>query len=178
VRNGAHISPCGKYRYNLWRSWFSANVIEPEAGTVLFVMLNPSTADASEDDATIRKCIGFAKKWGQGGITVVNVFGLRATDPAELFKADDPVGPDNDRAIREAAKSHELVVAAWGTNAAKVSRARVQRVRNMLGRRLLCLKKSKDGHPWHPLYVPYSKALEPFDDVDFPRETKTDEKSK
>jgi hypothetical protein len=161
-KGGAWITACGRYRYNLWRSWGVGG--GSSAGEApLFVMLNPSTADADTDDATIRKCIGFAKAWGFGCLTVVNVFGLRATDPRDLFTSEDPVGADNDDAIVSAVRSHQLIVAAWGVQAAKVDPARVRRVRNLLGARVMCLKKSKDGHPWHPLYVPYAKILEPLE---------------
>lgn len=112
---GADMSPCGLYRWRLWRVWDDARQ------QVCFVMLNPSTADGSKDDPTIRRCRGFARSWGYGGFVVVNLFAWRATKPADLAKAmragRDVVGPLGDRAIRDAACGGQLaplVVAAWG----------------------------------------------------------------
>src|SRR5262245_19133112 len=86
----ALISPCGLYRYWLTRTW------DNSLRRVCWVMLNPSTADAEQDDPTIRRCVGFARSWGAGGIIVVNLFAFRASDPKALLRAADPVGPDND----------------------------------------------------------------------------------
>src|SRR5579859_5937119 len=108
MRAGATFSACRTYRYRLWRSW------EPRGSRCVFVGLNPSTADESTDDATIRKCVGFAKRWGFGAIEVVNLFayaGVRSTDPRSLLGVSDPVGPDNDgtmdAALRGAHRSEE-----------------------------------------------------------------------
>lgn len=90
----AVLSTCGRYRYRLTRTW-SQN--RPPA---TFIMLNPSTADAHEDDKTIRRCIGYARRWGLGGLVVVNLYGYRSTNPDELWKVEDPVGPDNDHHLR------------------------------------------------------------------------------
>src|SRR5580765_5070589 len=106
---GATISPDGKYRYLLSREYEDGMF-----GTVLFVMLNPSTADATKDDATIRRCVGFTKRWGYSTLEVVNLFAFRATHPRDLWKADDPVGPDNDVTISDAVRRAQLIVAAWG----------------------------------------------------------------
>lgn len=104
---GALISECGLYRYRLWRRWG----IGPHA---TWIMLNPSTADADLDDPTIRRCIGFARAWGFSAIEVVNLFALRATNPRELGRSADPIGPDNDRHLSEAGRAAELRIAAWG----------------------------------------------------------------
>lgn len=133
----------GAYRYKLTRTW------EPDTEPLVFVMLNPSTADASQDDPTIRRCIGFAKRWGFGGIVVVNLYAFRATDPKEMLAAVDPVGPENDRVLADTADGL-TVVAAWGVNA---SLERVDAVRALMPGRLLALGVTKDGHPRHPLYV-------------------------
>lgn len=85
----AIISECGKYRYSLSRIW------DENKANVLFIMLNPSTADGDVDDPTIRRCIGFAKSWGYGGIYVGNLFAYRATDPKELLKVENPIGFEN-----------------------------------------------------------------------------------
>lgn len=151
----ATISPCGMYRYNLSRVW------DAEGRAVVFVMLNPSTADGTQDDPTIRRCVGFAKAWGYGGLVVVNLFALRATDPAELHRAVDPIGPQNDEHI-SAACFQRAAVCAWGVSVAKakrpVLRERAGVVRNLLRAPELSvslnyLKLTDDGHPMHPLYL-------------------------
>ena len=155
----ANISACGKYRYSLTREWSDGHRLG-------YVMLNPSTADADVDDPTIRKCVGFAKQFGFGGIEVVNLFALRSTDPHGLLSAEDPVGPDNDKAIVDALSRCQTVVAAWGAWGGRdVATARVVAVRGLAkasGRTLQCLRATKDGHPGHPLYIPYSATLSPL----------------
>jgi hypothetical protein len=156
LKTGAILSDCGTYRYSLWREWDAARL------RVLFVMLNPSTADASQDDPTIRRCIGFAKSWGYGGVEVVNLFALRATDPRELAQHRDPVGPANFVAIHDAASSAGTVVCAWGAHAFAAKRAAevLAESRKLRGGSVDCLRTTKDGHPAHPLYLP--AALKPF----------------
>lgn len=150
--SGADLSACGRYRFRLWRSW------EPALGAVTFVMLNPSTADAHRDDPTIRKCIGYARAWGRGGIEVVNLFAWRATDPREVVRAlrrrDDVVGPGNDEAILAAAQRARIVVAAWGALDEASDRAEdVLRLLGGAGIAVHHLGLSKDGAPRHPLYL-------------------------
>ena len=142
----AILSECGKYRYSLTRSW------NPEKERVCFVMLNPSTADASNDDPTILRCIAFAKAWGYGSIEVVNLFAYRATDPRELKNvgATVSVGPLNDKYLKLACDRSELTVAAWGVHGALWNRG--QTVRLTLSE-AQCLGVTKEGHPRHPLYV-------------------------
>jgi hypothetical protein len=145
----AVLSTCGFYRYQLRRTWSTAR---PPA---VFIMLNPSTADASQDDPTIRRCIGFARAWGYGGIVVVNLFAWRATDPSQLLLAPGAVGPDNDYYIRQALEQAGIVVAAWGSHSFATSR--IPAVHQLVlesGNRMLCLGTTKEGHPRHPLYVP------------------------
>src|SRR5262245_13227298 len=110
-QSSAELSPCGRYRYALTRTWGDPKKV------VCWVMLNPSTADADQDDPTIRRCLGFSRAWGAGGLVVVNLFALRATDPDQLRIAADPVGPDNDSHLSTAAFGR-LVVAAWGARGA------------------------------------------------------------
>lgn len=143
---GAVADDTGTYRYRLWRRW-------GPGATVLFVLLNPSTADAEHDDPTLRRCAGFARSWGLGGLELVNLFALRATDPRRLRQAPDPVGPDNDRHIRAAARGADLVVAGWGNQGARTERAAV--VAHLLERKrtLHCLGVTRLGQPRHPLYV-------------------------
>jgi len=151
MNKGAHISPCGAYRRLLWREW------DPALGRVCFCMLNPSTADADQDDPTIRRCIGFAKSWGYGGIAVVNLFAFRATSPRVLFRQSfmSAEGTGNWLAVIDAAKSAKVIVAAWGASphphvkrASREGLAMLQRYGDVM-----CLGKSKSGAPKHPLYV-------------------------
>lgn len=151
----ALLSACGAYRYRLNRCWGYGRPL-------LFVMLNPSTADGSEDDATIRKCVGFARRLGFTGIQVVNLFAYRATDPVELVRAGYPVGPDNDAHIADAVSDagRNLVVCAWGGSAPSLAKdSRVADVMTLLRRRCakpVALALTNGGVPRHPLMLPYS----------------------
>lgn len=144
----------GAWRYKLTRHWDDAFFDLPAKG-MAWIMLNPSTADATNDDPTIRRCIRFAKTWGYNAMTVVNVYALRATNPRDLWLHEDPVGPMNLREIEHALTlAHErggITVAAWGTH------ARPHDVDQVLALphadTLQCLGVTKDGHPRHPLYV-------------------------
>lgn len=145
----------GRYRYRLWRRWRASGPV------VAFVMLNPSTADAERDDPTIRRCTGFARAWGFAAMTVVNLFALRATDPARLRRARDPVGPDNDRHIAAAAAGSDAVVLAWGNHGALGGRDRA--VLDLLaGSRPSCLGVTGSGQPRHPLYLRRATRRRPF----------------
>ena len=146
MTGGAAFSRDGRYRYRLWRRW---DLSRP---AIAFCMLNPSTADARRDDPTIRRCIGFARDWGYGGIEVVNIFALRATDPRALRSARDPVGPRNDAFMLRAAARSPLVI-AWGVHGAL--RDRESAALKLLGARsrLLALGRTRSGAPRHPLYL-------------------------
>jgi hypothetical protein len=172
--SGAVISPCERYRYRLWRSWGDG-----AGGFAVFIMCNPSTADAYTDDATIRKCVGFAKRWRMHGIRVVNLFALRSRDPnALLIAPDESAGPDNDWHLKWVTGPHftggeQRVVCAWGApgNAAtkRLLAERSGFVADMLrlrGRELYCLGTnwSKDGSPRHPLMLGYDTPLQPWKD--------------
>jgi hypothetical protein len=151
MRRGATFDVTGQYRYRLWRRW------DPGLPRVAFVMLNPSTADHRQDDPTIRRCIGFARGWGYGGLVVVNLFAYRTASVAELFQARDPVGPDNDRHLAGIGRRVAAVVLAWGVHGTRHGRA--GGVLDLLaGCRapLLCLGTTRGGHPRHPLYLPGS----------------------
>ena len=113
-------------------------------------MLNPSTADAERDDPTIRRCMGFARGWGFGGVVVVNLFGLRSPDPAALLAAADPVGPLNDAHVRRACRDAGLVVAAWGAHRSVGKRA--LEIGPLLGE-ACCFGRTLGGDPRHPLYL-------------------------
>lgn len=159
----AIISECGTYRYLLTRP---SEVENPDLGTALFIMLNPSTADAELDDPTIRRCRGFARTWGCAGITVANLYALRATDPAALLCHPDPVGPECDEHLFSLAKEYGDVVCAWGANA-KPDRVKVvTRILQGAGARLWCLGTTKHGHPRHPLYIKADQPLIPWEHRD------------
>ncbi len=162
----AALSTCERYRYTLTRHW------DPRRPRLGWVMLNPSTADASIDDPTIRRCMGFARRESFGGITVANLFAWRATKPADLLEPRDPFGPANVDALEGLFASHATVVAAWGASFANIARSRNSQwgvlnhvggvpdhpkmVRAMAARHgasLVCLGVTGDGSPRHPLYV-------------------------
>ena len=155
---GTILDGAREYRYTLERTW------NPDADRVLFVMLNPSTADATTDDATIRRCRGFAVSWGKGGIVVGNLFALRSTDPKGLFRHRDPVGPENDKHLERLARECEMVVAAWGNSASSVPafRKRQEFVKELLRGRMQCLGTNKDGTPKHPVRLSGDTQLQPF----------------
>ncbi len=163
MTSAAIVSTCGTYRYTLHRSIPSfLRWVKP----CLFVMLNPSTADATKDDPTIRRCVGFAKREGCTGMTVVNLFALRATDPVELGKHADPFGPENAKHLTEQIIEHRqigVIVAAWGANP-MVLRYESIGVLKMALRNAgaLCLGMTAEGHPRHPLYVKSDQPLIPW----------------
>ncbi|TMC73897.1 MAG: DUF1643 domain-containing protein [Chloroflexi bacterium] len=139
MTGGATFSADRRYRYRLWRRWDRTRPI------VAFVMLNPSTADARHDDPTIRRCLGFARRWGYGGIEVVNLFAYRATDPRALRTVRDPVGRANRGHIQSALRRATLVIVAWGARADGSLLAELAEAR--------CLGLTRAGQPRHPLYL-------------------------
>jgi len=147
------FSPCRVYRYTLWREWIAGN------GYAMFIGLNPSTADETKDDPTIRRCIASAKVWGYAGLCMTNLFAYRATKPADMRTAQEPIGPENDSYLLSVAKSAGVIVAAWGTNGTYQKRDQV--VKSMLPE-LRCLRLTKAGHPEHPLYLPNGLTPIPF----------------
>jgi len=154
--SGASLSHCGRYRYELWRHWDPVN--RSFAG---FIMLNPSTANAHEDDATIRQCRALAEHWGFGGIHVVNLYAFRATDPDDLVatfrNGTDVVGQFNDESIETMLRDDDLgvLVCAWGANVDKVADIRERVVCSMINNMsrigATVLGLTKRGHPRHPL---------------------------
>jgi hypothetical protein len=153
---GATYSPCGRYRYVLWRAWRSGT------DTLLWIMLNPSTADdLGNNDPTIERCERRARAWGYGAMTVVNLFALRSTDPKALRAEPDPVGPDNDRHIIERTAGAAMILCAWGAIGAHHARADAVR-RLLAGQTLHCLGRTGSGEPAHPLYLPYTRTPIPF----------------
>lgn len=149
VRKTAVLSPCKNYRYQLTREWGSGSVVN-------FVMLNPSTADADTDDHTIRKCMGFARRWGCDGIHVYNLFALRSTDPDNLYGHPDPIGPDNDEHLRHAAMCGHPTIFAWGRHGQL--RGRAAKVAPMFADARV-IKRNLDGSPMHPLMAGYDNKL-------------------
>lgn len=157
LENDASISACGRYRYMLRRTW------NYNQSRVLIVMLNPSTADAKQDDPTIRSCVRLCKWRNDGGFEVVNLFAFRATDPKELQTANDAIGPENDIAIEAAVGRCDQIICAWGAYPGAVERARS--VVSLLRCRrpaVFCWGKTKAGAPRHPLYIKTGTAIETF----------------
>jgi hypothetical protein len=161
----AVLSPDGLYRYRLTRSDLPLGWLRMHEPCLLWIMLNPSTADAAIDDPTIRRVKAFTQRLGYSGLTVVNLYALRSTDPRGLWTADDPVGPDNDSVIAREAFTAVVdgapIIAAWGAN------ARPERVAEVLAlphvaARLHCLGVTKFGAPRHPLYLRSDAALRPW----------------
>lgn len=149
--NDAYISNCELYRYELRRIW------DEDKPKVLFIMLNPSTADSNKDDPTIRRCIDYAKDWGFGGILVGNLFAYRSTNPNGLLKVDDPVGDDNIWHIKNLVSQSDTIVCAWG-NSSIVKRLDKKikydyRPLTVIKNSLHCLELSNDGTPKHPLQL-------------------------
>ena len=157
VLGSAVLSDCERYRYLLGREW-------ADGPTTVFVMLNPSTADALHNDPTIRRCISYAQDWNCGGLMVANLYAWRATDPSQLWTADDPVGPENDAhlyaAATIAAESGGPLIGAWGAN------ARADRIADVLALpgmdRMVALATTKTGQPRHPLYLRADLTPQPW----------------
>lgn len=140
----AILSDCRKYRFALWRTWDDS---KPYA---MIIGLNPSTADESLDDPTISRCIDFARSWGYGGLCMANLFAYRATKPAVMLNAQDPVGFENDEWLLRLSKNAGVVVAAWGNHGSHLGRSK--QVTALISN-LHCLKLNATGEPGHPLYL-------------------------
>lgn len=143
------------YRYLLTRRWSGLGPDQRAPMRVCWIMLNPSTADALHDDATIRRCVGFSKLWGYGALIVANLFAHRSMDPRQLVTVADPVGPHNDEAITYAVGHSALVLLAWGAHGELYGRGRdVRALVERLGRPTKCLALTGGGQPVHPLRQP------------------------
>lgn len=187
IRKGATISACGKYRYRLWRewrgfgrddtwTWWTEDDGSPsvdgagerlgEPKSVLFVMLNPSTADGDEDDRTIRRCVGFAQAWGYDRLDVVNLFAWRSTDPREMLAMTakgDPIGEYNQRAVQLAVQEAGIVVCGWGAHGGHIDQD--ETVLGWIedaGGVPHALRVTKEGYPTHPLYLPGALVPVPY----------------
>ena len=159
---GAEISPCGMYRYILWRLF---SPLESGGRVLYWIMLNPSTADGNEDDATIRKIARYSRAWGYAGLSVFNLFALRATDPRCLMRHPDPVGPENDRYLKMYCGGDCDIILAWGAHGCHLDRARmvVEQLRRTSSR-LYVLGMTKKLQPKHPLYLPGDIRLIRFEE--------------
>ena len=145
---GAIFSPDRKYRYQLWRVW------DTTKKPILFIMLNPSTADERVLDPTVRRCLGYAMRWGYGQMDICNLFALRSTNPMELYRSEDPVGVDNDEHILVAAKSCDKIIAAWGNHGGYNDRSVdvLNLLTDPIDYPVYALAITKDNQPVHPLY--------------------------
>ncbi|WP_169567421.1 DUF1643 domain-containing protein [Sneathiella limimaris] len=152
----AVFSDCETYRYRLWRRW-------DDGPSVAFLMLNPSTADAFRNDPTVERCHRRAVAMGFGALEVVNIFAFRATDPKNLKKAKDPIGPLNDQILLETAKSCDMTICAWGSHGTHQNRDRdVRKLLKDAGINPHILALTKFDQPRHPLYVSYSQSPIPW----------------
>lgn len=160
MKRKAVISDCGAYRYTLSREW-------GDEKPCVFVMLNPSTADAEVDDPTIRRCIGFARREGCGSLWVVNLFAFRATSPEDMKRARDPVGPENDWTLKrtfETAREHRSpVIAGWGAHGTLNARhLRAHAMAKEADLQLQCFGVTASKQPKHPLYIANAAPLMPW----------------
>jgi hypothetical protein len=154
MENDCHFSSDRRHRYTLLHR------ISPLFGDrlIMWIGLNPSTADEQQLDPTLTRIRSFSEREGYDGFLMTNIFGFRATDPREMIRARDPIGPENDAALLAAAARCDKVVAAWGAHG--VHQARAAAVAKLLGRhQLWSLGSTKDGHPRHPLYVKGDQPL-------------------
>lgn len=146
--SGAKFSSNEKYRYALWRVWQS------DLPRCVFIGLNPSTADERVNDPTVTRCINYAKRWGCGSLTMLNMFAFRATDPRDMKACEHPIGLHNDEEIIDWVGHSALTVCAWGTHGKFLSRSeRLLRRLEQRGFKLYALKLTQQGHPSHPLYL-------------------------
>lgn len=159
--SNAVFSSCGLYRYALIRNWTSP-LLDEEVKRVAFIGLNPSTADATKNDPTVRRCIQFAKDWGYTGIVMLNAFAYRATDPHVMKMAVDPTGGQNDSVLAHVCDQMDCVVACWGTHCGH--RRRDAELSLLLPQHapIDCLGFTQGGLPKHPLYLKSSTVPVPF----------------
>lgn len=148
IARSAVISDCGQYRYRLSRLW------DTRVPRLIFIGLNPSTADATSDDPTVRRLISFAREFGYGAFDLLNLFALRATDPRKLQEHSHPVGPENDDWLFGQVGD---VVVCWGTPGVYLDRGRY--VANRIKQQLYCFGINQNGTPKHPLYLPKDTVL-------------------
>lgn len=167
----ATFSPDGRYRYTLERSW-PMSLYRPvyDGDRVAWVMLNPSIADGDRDDLTVTKCVRFSKRWGYGELVIVNLYAAIATDPLDLLELDDPIGPENEKALELAVRSSSSLVAAWGATIHELERRGlgwpgrelVAELASRHGCAISSLGVTRDGHPRHPSRVGYETPRTPY----------------
>lgn len=155
MHRGATISQSGVYRYTLDRLW------DETLPRICWILLNPSTADAEQDDPTNRKGIAFSKRWGFGACVFVNLFAFRSPHPKVMKKHPAPVGPLNNYHVLKEAGRADKVVVAWGRDG-KHHRRDAEVLKLLKGIELWCLGTNQDGTPKHPLYLKNSTELEVF----------------
>lgn len=151
--SSASFDPTRTYRYSLWREW------DGDGQRLVFIMLNPSTADADTNDPTIRRCLRFAQAWDYGSMEVVNLFAYRTPSPNDLRAVPDPVGAENDRYLAAAAAQADCIVMAWGNWGSLHQRDRA--VYQLLAHypNVYCLGTNQSGQPRHPLYLKRDSRL-------------------
>lgn len=157
----AVFSPCGLYRYWLERRLPSGRL------TASVTMLNPSVAGPQNNDPTVRKLLGFGQRMDVGRWIATNFGAFKSTDPQGIKSAADPVGPDNDRHILAAVAESDIVIAAWGASVElfpnwETRREVVLELLASAGKPVMCWGGTRQGHPRHPLMLPYSTQLERF----------------
>jgi len=129
------------YRYSLWRLW------DETLPQILFIGLNPSTANATKDDRTVSRCVNLAKQWGYGGISIGNLFAYQSENPEEMMNHSEPIGPENDKWLKRLADDSDLIVAMWGDGGLHMNRA--ETVLRMFPD-LYCIATTQAGQPRHP----------------------------
>lgn len=143
--------PDALYRYLLTRIW-------GKGPRLLWIMLNPSTADGLIDDATIKIIVGFSRRLQFDGAAVVNLFAFRSTFPHVMKAAADPIGPENNKYILAALREHPMAIAAWGVDGDYLNRDKqVMALARGVGRKLHALEITRNGYPRHPLRIPYTR---------------------
>jgi hypothetical protein len=157
AKSTAAFSDCGRYRYVLDRRWTVGPIC-------VFIGLNPSTATADSDDATVRKCVALARTWGFSGMTMANLFAVRCRYPQILSTHQDPVGPENDRFLLPAIEQAQTAVAMWGNQGLKSYGLSARRDQDILALRddWQCVGITKRGAPRHPLYISSASTLMTF----------------
>ncbi len=167
IKRAARFDSSRRYRYRLDRCWrsdnFESNNFEIDKSDLVFVMLNPSCANETADDPTLRACIQVAQRWGFGSLSVVNLFGYCTAHPAELKTVADPVGPENDDYLIAAAEQAQQVVLAWGNAGVFLGRDRtILTLLTPYHSKLSYLQINRSGQPRHPLYIPRNAPLKPY----------------
>ena len=151
------MSACKTYRYQLHRSW------DDSLPTVCYVLLNPSTADATVDDPTVLRCVERAKRLGFGSLSMVNLFSFRATKPIQMMRSKvDPIGVHTDSYITEAAEQAKMIICGWSKHGHFLGRHDyvLRFVLRPFVKKCYALRMNKDNTPSHPLYLPYD--IQPF----------------